>query len=454
MNRDTDLDKELPKSGYFWVPASMSNSMANMRVSQSPADKSKPLGITKKVVANRTLATFRTPAHTLKVATDVRFFPNEDSYNLGSYFLRSAKFALYGANDATLSKKAKWRDDIRSNAYVIQDSGGFQIATGVEDFLDPIDVAKAHSLYADSGVSLDIPTFKTRDKELLLTTARVLVANSKVLRENAHKNVQLLNVSHGVTLDFRLAYLKEIGKGIPLESICVGGLRQNATSDKGNYITPERFAAHVLLVMLYTDKMYEHYHVLGVASDWQMAIMALVARVHGKVVTSDSASHNLSGLAGILINYGSRDKPAYRIGMEEDEWSTARCSCKVCSYAKYEVVHRKIATLSSLHNGLSLVDKARTMRSLVSGYEKITANQLAHLLYANTASVGTALHMKSSFYKAVQLVLKTKSYKELAAVKEHSTAGSSLFERHHNQGGEIVRAAVKRYETYHKKSFS
>lgn len=461
LQRDTSLDKELPGVGYHWVPASMNGGFANFLFRKDP-NKSGKLGLSKKKMGSRVLARYDTPSCRLLLGTHIPLFEAEPGdgkiVNLGKKFLRTAKYSLYGANDAPINSFAAWRDDVRANSYVIQDSGGFQIATGVVDFLDPVKVAKAHSLYADSGVCLDIPTFKTADTTVLKATAKVLVANNEIMAREAHKSVSLLNVCHGGTLKLRLDFLKDIGKGPPMHSLCIGGLRQSGIGDMMSYVTPERFAAHVLLGVLYTEKLYEHYHVLGVATDWQMALMALISDVTGKKLTSDSATHNLSGAAGVLVNYGHTKAPSNVIGQDREEWGSTRCSCPACQVAEYEVVHRLSGTMASLHNGFALASQAKSMRALVKvrNLQGRSRSEFSGVLYGNVKSLGTDIPMQRSFHRAVDLILTVKSYKDLAVVSEARTKAIGLFNDSATgelSSGNVVIAAIRRYEKYHKKSF-
>lgn len=450
--RDLSLDKGEVPEGYNWVPAATTATYVTLRVDK----KASTFGQTPSVSqssknGNRVIHSLQTPDFNLRIWTDPTI---ESKHNvcLGLKTLQAAGFALYGAYNAPRKGKALWRDAIRKNSYVIQDSGGFQLATGVADFLDPVDVAKAHALYADSGVGLDIPAHGSKDVQLLMATARVLSANNRVLRKHAGKSVKLLNVSHGSTLSLRRDFLKIAIRGEKLDGISIGGLRQTAIQVNAGAITPLAFTKHVLLVVLSTREFYRHYHVLGVATDWQMALLSSIARKYEISVTSDSATHLLSGLAGSLINYGDSTRAGVHVGRAKD-WLSTRCSCLVCTTVQYERVLRQYASLAALHNSLVLTQQARLMWKLSSLQSKLHASRFADMLLSNIVEMRQG--NRGSFFSAINLIYKAKSIDDLGALDEGTgnlTRGV-LFREDAPVKDNRVFELVKLYEKYHGKSF-
>ena len=198
ITRDSGGDKkEYPRLGYYWVPAAIDGSLSQVKVGYKDTDDPTYLGIKKEEIDKRMYMLIGTPTRKLVVTTG-GFEPFKGKglhiAHVGEQFLKEAKWSLYGASDTPIKRPSEKRNKIRRMSYVIQDSGGFQLATGVEDFVDPLAVARSHSVYADSGVSLDIPASSMTDVPLVLASARMLAANNKVLRENTDKQVKLLNV--------------------------------------------------------------------------------------------------------------------------------------------------------------------------------------------------------------------------------------------------------------------
>ncbi len=462
MKRNKSLDKKsYPKVGYYWVPASIEGSSPTMSVGVTPIkDKNAKRDITYKVTKDEKTRRFvysvRTPTTVVQFSTKGSLIKgHEQTYHLGKSLYEDLDFSLYGVAEAPAKKFSEKRDLIRSKSHVIQDSGGFQLATGVEEFLDPLHVAKMHSLYADSGVALDIPTFGTKDQRFLAATAKMQRYNSKVLREHTDKAVKLMNVCHGITLDLRSSYLKEILKGEPLDSLCVGGLRQTAVTSSTSYITPLRFVTHVLLSLFTTSKLYEHYHVLGVASDWQMSLLAIISDVHQKVITSDSATHVLSSKSGLLLQYAGQQTSTSKIGTDLEIFNNTRCSCKACCAVQYEYIYKKFTTLGAFHNLFALQQQGRVYDGLAKAYSrKLDSSKLSDILLRNLKSLGTTAADKADFRKAVNLCLNAKSISDLKSVNESGGSQSVLFGSGQTKDKlEFLMSILRRYESYHKTKF-
>lgn len=464
ITRDTSLDKpDYPALGYHWVPAAIDGSIPNIKIGYAEIESPSFLGVKKKTIDNRAYLLIGAPTRKA-VVTAGTLAPFKDALThkvlVGDEFLKATKFSLYGVPDAPLRSDSAKRKHIRKHSYVIQDSGGFQLATGVQDFVDPRHVSRTHSIYADSGVALDIPGSSVRDHDLVMASARMLVANNKIMREETDKAVRLLNVCHGYNLQTRLDYLKIILKGEPLDSLCIGGLRQPAVAAKSQHnlerSTPTGFTAHVLLSMFATEKLYYHYHVLGVAADWQMAILSLASAVHQKLITSDSATHALTGKSGALIGYGSHKSVNYKVGRSMEDFVNARCACPVCAALKYEFPFRDgSGSLADIHNGFALNTKARTADALAKMYyKKLRAPELANLLLNNTGVANATPLMIRDFYSAVDLVMNAKSAESLMH-HQHTPKKTSLFghSAKHAPDYSTFRTVLGRYEKYHKKSF-
>ena len=467
IQRNNAADKaDYPRLGYYWVPAAVDGSLSQVKVGYKDNDDPTFLGIQKKEIDNRAYMMVATPTRKLVITTG-SFEPFKGKglhvKHIGEQFLKEAKWSLYGASDTPIKRHSEKRDNIRAMSYVIQDSGGFQLATGVEDFVDPLAVARSHSVYADSGVSLDIPSSSMTDVPLVLASARMLVANNKVLRENTDKQVKLLNVCHGYNLQTRLDYLKIVTKGNPLDSLCIGGLRQTAIGahafESAERSTPIGFITHVLLSMLFTQKLYYHYHVLGVATDWQMALLSLASYVHQKLVTSDSATHSLTGKSGTLMCYASVKHSGHKVGRSMDDLVNARCSCPLCSLLQYEFPYRDGAgSVSEIHNGYILVNKAKLFDALVKvKAPKMKASELSQLLLYNTSFRHTASPtLLREFHVAVELVMNTTKIDDLLKFqfkKQHRSLFANNAPQETPANVQRFSEVLGRYEKYHKTSF-
>jgi hypothetical protein len=226
--RNTSIDKGFPIDyGYRWIPAAAVNSVLKTVAHKRPNNNlKKPLGVFPvKNESGRIVYEARTPTSIVSSSSSKSVLKAHlgekvlakypDTPPLGKEFHRFAGFSLYGVSDAPTSKRSPDRDDLRKECYMLQDSGGFQLATGVEEFLDPLRVASAHITYADSGVTLDIPSFGIKDSSLLNATAKVQAANSAVIADKVNGACKLLNICHGATLPLRLQYMKDVDKAGP-----------------------------------------------------------------------------------------------------------------------------------------------------------------------------------------------------------------------------------------------
>jgi len=420
LERDHKLDKNYPfEFGYAWAPAVIDD-FPFMEVSVRDTST---LGITEKsktingaLYYQKTMLGRAITFNGLRGSLTAVGVKKEDIHHIGRQFIETSHFALYNAMDVGHNSKRgkEIRDDVRARTYVLQDSGGFQLVSGREDFIDPKMLAVKHSLYADSGVSLDLPVSGITDKKFALIAAKMLIANSKVLRDNMDKRARLMNVCHGATLEIRSAFLDQITKE-PMQSLCIAGLRKSAVGvEKGfDRTTPLAFASHILLAMLKTERTYKHYHVLGVATPWQMAIISLIANLHQKIVTSDSASHNLSGLGGLLIDYANETSHSLE-GRLVKRKNKAYCSCPMC-YIFQDYPWYKIGPswAPSVHNGFALLRYARLFDHLakLALHDKLESGAISGLMLQNIEALPPTI--SQSFRKAVHLILQTTKIAQL-----------------------------------------
>ena len=469
-SRNTEVDKlpnkTLPASGYRWVPASTKPSWYSGITAYyaEHLDKDVPYGtyLTKLENSPAVARVLKTPSYSMIYTTaSVKHLPRPPDAVVypGREALSRIGFMLYGVADAPTMRKSIARDKLRSLGFVIQDSGGFQLAMGTEEFIDPVHVAAMHGMYADSGVALDIPTFGVGDRRLLVATAEVLNANNNILREATHKNARLMNIAHGSFLPLRKEFIKIATRDQKLDSLCIAGLRQTAMAKVK--FTPLRFAAHVVFTILETKRSYPHYHVLGVATDWQMAILSLVAAKLKVFVTSDSASHTLSASAGALLNYGSPEQTFFRAPKtnESKGWVLNRCNCRVCVQTKYLRAYADVAATMFYHNAYAIHNQAELLSQLseellIEGKEsRYIARSLANNTLAGTTKDKAHVQFMDSFNAAVDLVLTVKKADEvLTAVKEPTSTSSGLFAEQKSKTDRLV-SLVHKYEAYHKKKF-
>lgn len=366
-----DRSKKFHTPGYFWMPAALTNASMvgyigvkyekNEHLAQKVFKTGNAPGVYAYRYPDRTLyySAAKLPDK-FKAVTDVQV---NYAMSKGSKLLsKLVKYAMYNAWEAPKRKHSVTRDKVRDNAFIVQDSGGFQLHVGRVDFIDPLEVMRQHNIYADTGVGLDIPLYGVVDPRFVSATAKILALNNKVMDKARHPEVSLMNVSHGMTLKSRVEFL-DICMKEPLQSLCIGSVK----SSIGNEMKPTRFVAHIMTSIFHTEKNYQHYHVLGVSTRWQMALIALIAKKTGKTITSDSSTYAKGAFNGRMFSYSGQDvligKPRH------PSLSTLNCGCPACQLVGYEGPYRATGQLMMIHNLWSLAKTAKNYNYLAQNYD-------------------------------------------------------------------------------------
>jgi queuine/archaeosine tRNA-ribosyltransferase len=227
---------------------------------------------------------------------------------------------------------------------IVSDSGGFQLASGAEEFLDPHAIVGAHNSSCDVGIVLDIPLPHRFQKDLLLRAAQIQKKNNQIFLEDGRKSLQFLNVFHGSTFYMRQKF-REVVETDDMNRVCLGGVK---TLD----LIP--LVLHAIFVMT-TGKKYDQYHVLGVSGlERWIALSYLGHKKIAKLITSDSSSYIQCGINMLMFD---PEKLLGTVVLTEHALAARRsralaCSCPVCSTIKY--VH-----------GLGLADESVGFRGLI-----------------------------------------------------------------------------------------
>ena len=359
-------------------------------------------------------------------------------------------YVMVNAHDAPnkeASPKHKLRMRFQERGHkVFQDSGGFQIISGVKSFVDPVGVAHAHSRYANEGVGLDIPMASVTNMKLTVAAARVQVHNNGIIRKHLKPGVKLIEVSHGVSADSRKAYLDVLLGETQLDGLCIAGLRPSLGVFKPSL---KEQALQILLVYLLLGKRTTRIHALGVSTYSSLILLSAAAKVLGWQLTADSARHILSGAGGLTLS----DRLASVHGYEDESSRgrrehTARvfpnkiCSCAICAAVELNFPYRDSQFLQT-HAYISL-SRAHAKA------DEDSSN------YLSGVSIPYHPHMQ----EAIDILKTERDLKTvMTMLKEESRlqrkgAGSQLF----TVGPEKaltakITAAVRNYEQHYKKEF-
>ena len=438
-------DKLLYPPGYYWAPAGMEQ-LYNCVLRKMPFDGSFEPHFYKKTIegSKASLSVMEgfgnRIVHSYKKDLKNAWYP-------GREVLVKTKFGLYNAQDKVMKTACLTQSaNLGLLCHRIQDSGGFQLFSGISDFIDPIKLAQYHDTFADSGVSLDLPLSLVKNERLVKAGARMLVANSELLLKHKKAKWNLMNVSHGLTPELRRVWQK-IALQEPLDSLCIAGLRGSimATANGSN---PIAVATHLLVSMLCPAK-YKHYHLLGFSSSLGMTLASVIANLHQKIITSDSTTYLSGQKFKSFLNA--------KISNHKGNYGLLGCCCPTCNYIEYEHWMQTHPVLMSMHNAHQLLKKAELINGLakIALAKKLKGNAIAHMFYL--AKVGIDRQILPTLGFAFDLILNTTSYaqtKDLNYSLAPSSPGS-LFKRKVLSEEDLTRQVkiIKTYEKYHGKIF-
>lgn len=341
--------KEVP-AGYYITPAVFNRDVPYV-VHRSRTPTTEFSYKTEQMPERYTRYTFTEPGWTVRVLTDS--YRKVDNNRTGPTvtpfreMLRSP-FGLvnWTENPVMLS--------IPEDKIIIQDSGGFQIAAGIMDFLSPEDVLNAHYRGERQylGVSLDTPlgAFWTPNVDKTVRRRMALMTrNTNQYFENQGYTTYL-NVNHGMTLRERVQWFRDsVTKENMAAGLCIGGFRSNAV----RMSTPKTFASAI--VRLLKESGYRHIHMLGATASWQMIIMAAIAARHNVVITSDSSTWIQLARTGAFLDNNLKvvQHPKHT---EPESKRNLYCQCPACTLS-HTVYNSVVTTYFALAHNLLKQDK-------------------------------------------------------------------------------------------------
>lgn len=243
--------------------------------------------------------------------------------------------------DNRMSGKSK-----KNHVEYISDSGGFQIAMGKIQYIDPTQLVAWYNKNVDVGIALDIPTSCYSD-DLLLDTARLQKRCSNVMFKQARPDLHMMNVIHGGTTKQFMKYHKAVYDP-RFRELCIAGTYHGGTLD---------MIKDLMHVIQHTD--YDRYHILGVYNTAITPLLARVAAVTGKRITSDASTALQAAMRRGYHFQSELQVPYTRLSLGYNSRcsypSTNKhlpCSCPVCRALKYSDILGFLSGASSLINYL------------------------------------------------------------------------------------------------------
>lgn len=294
-------------------------------------------------------------------------------YHLGDDFPNDRlmiNHTSFSARENELAIRAEWLTDIQTKKTIICDSGGFQLRSGKEFWIDPEKLAVFYNDNVDQGVTLDIP-IPTFDRELLTRMLRVQKNNSKFLLKHISSDVQLANVAHGTDYDDFMFVRERLYEDPRMQILCI----------PSSVIIPDIKSIDRLCYHLTHGQEYKQYHLLGVYNMTWLSLAIKLIYEYNKannkdiLLTSDASSSIYSASA---LRYHKQVMPyksvtrwpignmAPVIGKYNLPGKTLMCQCAACDAVKYMDAFAilgdiNVACLLTRHNEIETINWTRLM---------------------------------------------------------------------------------------------
>lgn len=272
------------------------------------------------------------------------------------------------------------------------DSGGFQIAVGRVDIINPIDLVKFYNKNSELGMILDIPVYGGGlTDDIIERLARVQKRNTDYLLKYKEPAVELINAIHGGSYKqklkfFDIVYTPEIQR-LALPSVGIG-----MDIPRLNFILE-------LLRRAKEKGGVKHLHLLGTFSKSLLLTVAKLANskipeVEGVSFTTDSSAalqrvKNLTYIKNISIFDGldkfspnkneklttvSFSKGSYLGGFQTfNPYAELPCQCPACRALKYSYTLRNL-NFGTLRNTLFYYHNTLECENFVSMLDSFAKN--------------------------------------------------------------------------------
>lgn len=236
------------------------------------------------------------------------------------------------------SKRDFRYDKRRASVPLYGDSGGFQLVTGVEDFIDPIDLAYWANNHVNKLMTIDIPIIREATEKIFKKTAKLQKRNTKLLKSHLDDDVELYNIVHGKTTKQRREFVDTVYRD-DLKKWALGGVYGGSIST---------MIRSIYSVIDYVPA--ESYHIFGIANTKLIPLLAWIGKFHD--ITSDSSTPLQNGISSFILTLfrnriyksptGKRPnelvtdaiKPMY----SNNVFPIMPCSCNICSaVGNYEI---------------------------------------------------------------------------------------------------------------------
>lgn len=279
------------------------------------------------------------------------------------------------------------------NNLIFCDSGGFQLQSGVIDYINPKSLIQFYNDNTDLGVVLDIPHVRWQWDGLLELAANAQKASTDVMMKYKKESLSLINVVHGINMDMYHRY-HDIIFNKDIDRLCVGGIYHTSLFKSINNT--------LQLIDSYGDH-YKHFHFLGIARLQQMySFMRIASKEGAPFITSDSSTWLQKSLHMEYFNWvTTHGVPNFRyIGRDANKPNAHKilnCSCPVCSAVKYQDIfstyQQRVRPFLGMHNQFAFESFSKSMYNIIKDADLQDLKDLVKSQFSTrTSSLEETLH--------------------------------------------------------------
>ena len=284
---------------------------------------------------------------------------------------------------------------------IMQDSGGFQIAHGALDFINPLKLAESYWDNADEGIVLDLPPRAlSDDPENIRAVAELHRLNARAMDPNLPKGFRFGNVLHGLHINQVDIYRKLVEKDdIDYAFLCIAGaLRFNIVE-----------TTHRCLHIITQGRQYPHYHLLGVGNPTLIALLAQMAYTFARAGKHVLLTADASSPIGFALNRAAYVHPVYY-----ESFNPIRFGERMTTDKNYPG--------GSLPNAFKRFATSDQVAQAVGGYADLihlynSSMVQAPLIYSNQVQLSNYVLMMGEYARH----LPPREYKELCMLQFHGS---------------------------------
>lgn len=325
---------------------------------------------------------------------------------------------------------------IRNEHVVLADSGGFQIITGKEDWVNPDDLGRWASNNVDQVMTLDVIPHDHDDINVVKRSAAIQRKNTEVIKSVKSPELQLFNVVQGRNGPQSVRH-HDLVMDESLDHVAAAGLYFGGVID----------ALHRAYCML-TDpntKQYKQYHFLGIFNNTVLSPlirMAALFRKQGKtfLISSDASSAIKYGMVRTMVLQRNHYRNLEQMDMGKaaplyfpNAQRQLACSCPVCSTFKYAdlISHEQFSVVSSLlisHNVGAMNRWCNMMTEYALELDSKQYKELVTKQFARSSGLKSVL-------MALEFVEALFEYGPAVAIKRYESIvdNKGLFKTHKNK---------------------